>query len=272
MGNWLSLVFVAVIVGAVACFRLVRKSINRKAAQSGEDKRRVHKAVESLLATGGNFQTLYAHWEKKESYARAVWTTYYRYMVAYQGDALYVIPLHIDKKTREIQPGQPSVFSPENLGKVTVKTKQKDGAVEHIEIWLGNKQGEKLFELYVDAENLRKSRWYLVNIVQQEECAAFERFISSLAQRVAAENPGVDDLIKKSVNEGKGIIGAGVSIVGAVFAFFFPPAGIVLSLIGLLLCIVSKLKGANSKKPLIISIICTIWSAGFLWLFFAIFV
>lgn len=193
-------------------------------------------------------------------------------MVAYQGETLCVIPLHIDKKTREIQPGQPSVFSPENLGKVTVKTKQKDGAVEHIEIWLGDKQGQKLFQFYVDAENLRKSRWYLVNILQQEECAAFERFISSLAQRVTAENPDVDDLIKKSANEGKGIIGAGISIIGAVFAFFLPPAGIVLSLIGLLLSVASKLKGTESKKPLIISTICMIWSAGFMWLFFIIYV
>lgn len=210
---------------------------------------------------------IYAHWEKRESYGRAVRTTYYRYAAMFQGQTLCVTPLYIDKKARQIQAGQPMVFTPENLGKVTFKAKQKDGAVEHIEIWLGDKQGHELAQLDMDAENLRKSRRYPVNIVQQEKCAAFERFMSSLAQRVAAENPGVDALMKAENNEGAGILGAGVSVVGAFFAFFFPPAGLVLSLIGLLLSIISKLRGAKGKKALIISVICALWSAGFLWMY-----
>lgn len=272
MENWWMLIYVVIIIAAIVFVRLVRRSGNRKVAQSGEDKERLRKAAEPLLAGNGNGQVLYAHWEDRTSYGRTVRTTYYRYVVTYQDQNLCVAPLHIDKKTGEIQAGQPVVFTPESLGKITVNTKEKDGSVVRMEIQLVDKQGENLFQMFVDAESLRQSRWYPVNILQHEECAAFEGFTSSLAQRIAAENPGVDDLIKENDNAGTGIIGAIISVIGAVFAIFFPPAGIILSLIGLILCIVSKAKGAKSNKSLIVSIICMVLSAGLLWMFFTYFI
>ncbi|WWR16709.1 hypothetical protein V1224_04555 [Lachnospiraceae bacterium JLR.KK008] len=272
MENLLLLLFFVFILAVFVCVKLMRKVSNRKAAQSGEDKERVRRAAELLLAEGGERRTIYAHWEERESYGRSVRTTYYRYVVTYQNQTMCIAPLYIDKKTRQVQVGQPSIVTPERLGKVTVRTKKKDGVVKRIEVWLGDKQGHTLIELFMDAENLRRSRWYPVNIMQQEECVDFERFLLSLAQRVAAENPGVDDLIKAENNEGFGIIGAGISIAGAFFAFFFPPAGVILALIGLIMSMVSKRKGAKGWKVMIISILCTIWSAGFFWMYWTYFI
>ena len=269
MEYWQMYILWILAIGAVICFNLVKRSGNRKAAQSGEDKQRVRKAAEPLLREGGN--CLYAHWEERESYGRTVRTTYHRYVLIYQGQTLCAAPLYIDKKTREMQLARPSVFTLENLGKVIVKTKQKDGSPEHMEIMLIGKQGETLSQIFVDAENYRKNRWYPVNIEQREECAAFERFITSLTERVAAENPGIDDVIKANSNEGLGIFGAFVSGIGAVFAIFFPPAGIVAAVIGLIMSLVSKLKGAKGKIPLIVSIICLLWSVGFTWMYLTVF-
>lgn len=53
MENWLLLIFGVLVIGAVICFTLVKKSRNRKAAQSGEDKERVRKAAEPLLDESG---------------------------------------------------------------------------------------------------------------------------------------------------------------------------------------------------------------------------
>ena len=269
MGNWLIPIFWVLVIGAVICFQLMKRSGNRKAAESGEDKQRVRAAAEPLLREGGS--CLYAHWEERESYGRAVRTTYHRYAVTYQGQTLCVVPLYIEKKTRRMQLGQPSVFTTENLGKVIVKAKQKDGAAEHMEITLIGKQGETLSQFFAEAENYRKNRWYPVNIEQREECASFERFMTSLTQRVAAENPGIDDVISANFNEGVGIWGAIVSVIGAVLAIFLPPVGAVASVIGLIMSLVSKLKGAKGKIPLIISVICLIWSLGFIWMYLTIY-
>lgn len=265
-----SIILWVAIIAAVVYFVFIKKSQNRKAAQTGEDKARVKKAVGKVLEGAGNHQVAYAHWEEQESYGRTVKTTYYRYAAAFQGETLLVFPLGIDKKTREVQVGQPVLLNPERLGKVTVTTKEKDGAVSRVEAWLGDKEGHKIIQLYVDAENLRKSRWYPMNIEQQEECGAFARFLTALSQRVAAENPGVDALIKAESNQGLGTLGAIVSVIGAVVSIFLPPAGVVVCLIGLLMGIVSKVKGAKGVASLIVSVVCAVVGAAFCWMYFTI--
>ena len=268
MESWMLFVGLILILVACSCYYFVKQNSNRKEAQNGEDKERVRKAVEPLLGEDGSGQVIYAHWEERESYGRAVKITYYRYAVVYREQTLCVIPLSINKKNRQVQIGYPSFYSPENLGKITVSTERKDSAVKHMKILLDSKQGNAMFRFYVDAENLRKSRWFPLNLLQWEECADFEGFITSLAQSVDAENPGVDALIAANNNAGLGIIGAGLSVLGAVFSLFLPPAGIVFALPGLLLSIVSKAKGSKGKAPLIISIACAVWSILFFGVYF----
>ena len=273
MGDWMTSIIWVLIVGAVICYYVVKRSNNLKAAQSGEDKDRLRRAVEPLLGGDGDYRILYSHWEKSEYYGRTTRITYYRYAIAYQGQTLCVFPLHIDKKTREIQAGQPTVFTPENLGKVKVDTGKKDGEVKYINFWLYDKQGNSLSELNVDAVNLRKTRYFPVNISQKEECAAFESFMNSFIQSVATANPGIEDVIKANNKAGAatsfGIFGAIISIIGAIAGIFFPPAGIILALAGLALSIVGKVKGAKGKAALIISIFCFVTCATSMVAFFA---
>lgn len=267
MENWL--IPIICIVGAIAgiSYYFVKKSKNRKAAQSGADKVRVRQAAQPLIEESGTDQILYAHWEKSETYGRTTKTTYYRYAVAFRDDTLYISPLYIDKKTGQIQLARPSVFSPENLGKVTVRTAQKYGAVGHIDLHLTDKQGKTLFQLDVDTENLNKNNYYPFNILQLEECVAFEQFLTALSGRVAGENPGVDDLIKAGNYASVGIFGAVLSGVGAVLSFFFAPVGVVLTVPGLILSVLGKVKGSKGTVPLIISILCLVCSAVFLWVY-----
>ena len=266
MEDWMTSIIWLLIVGAVVCYYVVKGSTNRKAAESGEDKERLRRAVEPLLGGDGDYRILYSHWEKTEYYGRTTRITYYRYAIAYKDQMLCVFPLHIDKKTREIQASQPTVFTPENLGKVTVITNQKNGEVKHMDIWLYDKQGQTLSELDVDAVNLRKTRYFAVNIAQKEECVAFESFMNSFVRSVAAANPGIEDVIKANNKAGAassfGIFGAILSVIGAVAGIFFPPVGIVLALAGLALAILGKVKGAEGRVALIISIVCFMTCVG----------
>lgn len=267
--NWLIFVIMIVVIGAVICYNIAKKSNNRRAALTGKDKELVRKAAEPLLAESGSSRIVYAHWEKSEHYGRTTRTTFYRYVVAYHDQTLYISPLYVDKKTHQMQIARPSVFTPENLGKVTVRSKQKDGVPESMSVRLDDKQGKTLFQLDVEAENLQKNRFYPVNIVQQEECADLERFLTALAERVAAENPGVDDLIKADGFESLGIFGTVAAAIGAFLSIFFAPLGAGVTALGLILSVVGKMKGGKSKVPLMISMICAVVSAVFLVVFLA---
>lgn len=196
----------------------------------------------------GNCKVLYAHWEKQEHYGRTTKTTYYRYVVAYNEQEMYVSPLNLDRKTGQIQLVQPFIFNQENLGKVTVNARQKNGATTHLDIWLGDKQGQKLLELYVDVENLNSNRWFPFNILQQEECDGLEHFLTAFTQRVADVNPDIEDVIKANNNESTSKLGSGLAIAGAIVSILFAPIGLVMALIGLILSIVSKKRALKAKN------------------------
>ena len=141
MGNWISFILWIVILGAVAYHLFVKKGKNRKAAESGEDRDSVRTAVGRMMDGSEDVQTVYAHWEERESYGRRVRITYHRYALAFRGETLWVFPLGVDKKTRRVEADRPVVLTPENLGKVTVKTKEKNGGVERATrrgTWLRN--------------------------------------------------------------------------------------------------------------------------------------
>lgn len=56
-----------------------------------------------------------------------------------------------------------------------------------------------------------------------------------------------------------------VGIIGAVFSIFVPPIGLAVCLIGLILGLVSKLRGATGKVCPIISIPCMALWASAIW-------
>lgn len=249
------------IIGGVIVWQVVKRNRNRSAAQSGEDKARVRQALAVQLDGMEDCSLAYAHWEEQESYGRTVRTTFYRYAVAFQSQTMWLFPLKIDKKTHQVQAGKATTLTSENLGKVTVTRKEKNGVLRRVDAWLGDKQGHTIIHFYVDAENLRNSRWYPLNIEQSEECRAFDRFITDLAGQVAGENPGIDAVIDAEAKEGLAMIGAALSGGGVLGGFCFPPLGVILCLIGLIMTILSRGKGSKSKICLIISIVCMVWIA-----------
>lgn len=203
-----SILWWVVIIGALVYRFALKPNKNRQAAQAGEDKKAVRQAVEKVLNGAGDYKLAYAHWEERESYGRGVKTTFYRYAAAFQGETLWVVPLGIDKKTRQVQAGRPAMLTSDYLGRAKVKKKEKNGTVNQVEVMLADKQGKTIVELTVDAENLRKNRWFPVNILQEEECAAFDRFITPLAQRVAGENAALEAQIEARDKESYGTMGA----------------------------------------------------------------
>lgn len=263
MLNYLPTIIWFVVLAAVAVYSITKQRKNRSAAQSGEDMGRIKRELQPLLSTEESYQTVYAHREERSSYGRTVKITYHYYAVAFYGDTICISPLRSDKKSGQLQLGKPMVITPENLGKVKLKTKGTDDSPTHMELWLGDKQGHAIIELTIDAENIHRNRYTPMNIMQHTECASFKRFIDALAQRVAAENPGIDDIIKAEDNQSLGFFGACVGVLGIFFGFFSPFLGLGITGVGFILSLVSKLKGAKGIKSLIVSILCVIWSVGF---------
>lgn len=249
-----------IMIVAVA-FNLIRRNGNIKKAHDGEDKNLIKEKLRQIFNEDVPF--VYAHYENQESYGRTVRTTYFRYIVVFLEKTLQVFPVRIDKKTREVQLARPFVLTTENLGKITVQEKMKNDQLKRLDVWLGDKQGHCIVEFEVDSTNLRKSKWFPVNLVQEKEGEEFKKFITSLAQVVAKENPQIDLIIANEANEGLGTLGMIVSIIGIFVGVFLPPLGLIISIIGFVMSLVGKLKGSSNRKSFIICTVCMIWSMLF---------
>lgn len=275
-GNIVSLLFWVLVCGIIVYNLFIKKAKNRTAAASGEDLRRVEQAVRGLLPQDDqNAGIVYAHWEDVTHSGRTTRTTYYRYAAAFKGETLWVFPLQVDKKTHDVQAGSPWVLTPGKLGKVMVTISDKNGMIRQLEVWLADKQGDVIVKLYVNAENLNSSKFLPMNILQEDECAAFERFISPLAQKVAADNPGIDEMIAQKSAGGKAGVAIGLAVGGLLGGIFVPPVGLFLCVVALALSIRAKKwsGGRNGMASLIVSVICLLlsaaWCAFFLWMSFS---
>lgn len=246
---------------------LFRTTRNRSAAQSGTDKANVRTAAQPLLTQVGAQTLLYAHWEEREQFGRGIRTTFYRYAVTFRDRELYILPLQVDKRTRQVKAGQASRLTAAMLGKVAIKTKEANGALRQLALHFYDKEGRTILQLTLDAQHLRKNRWYPLNILQAEELEAFRPFILSLAQQVEAENPGIDALLEAQAKEGIGMVGIIFSALGAFFTLFAPPVGVVMALVGLVIALFGKLRGAKSNKGLIITALCSVWAVFFTWFY-----
>lgn len=270
-GNIVSLLFWVLVCGIIVYNLFIKKTKNRTAAASGEDQRRVEQAVRGLLPQDDqNAGIVYAHWEDVTHSGRTTRTTYYRYAAAFKGETLWVFPLQVDKKTHDVMAGNPWVLTPGKLGKVMVTLKDRNGMIRRVEVWLADKQGDVIVKLYVDAENLNSTKFLPMNILQEDECAAFERFISPLAQKVAADNPGIDEMIAQKSAGGMGGVAVGLSVGGLVAGIFAPSFGVVICLAGLIFAISGKRKGSPGSKALITSGVCMALSAAYLVFYYAV--
>ncbi|MDE7172115.1 MAG: hypothetical protein K2O11_09630, partial [Oscillospiraceae bacterium] len=274
-GNIITFLFrICIIIIGYAVYRIFKnneKNVNRQIAATGEDLEKVRRAVRNFLPPDAqDAQIVYAHWEDmQQSYeyeedvqyvrrrTRTTYTTtYYRYAVAFKGKALWVFLLKIDKNTHDVEIGMPRMLTPERLGKIQVTTKEKNGVIQRVETTLVDKQGGIIVRMCVDAENLNSNKYLPVNILQENECTAFKRFIIPLAHKVEAENPGIDRLIGKKVAGVRSIVSVGLSISGLLLDIFVPISGMGVCLLGLMLAIDGKNRGNPGNKALITSWVC----------------
>lgn len=270
-GNIVSFLFWILVLGVIFYNLFIRKNKNRAKAALGEDLQRVRQAVRGLLPPDSqNAEIVYAHWEDVQSSGRTVRTTYYRYAAAFRDETLWVFPLQIDKGTHEVKAGSPWVLTPDRLGKVTVTIQDKAGEIRRVETWLADKEGNVILQLYVNAENLAGSKYLPMNILQEDECAAFERFISPLAQRVAAENPGIDQKIARDEARGMSGITIGLSVGGLLAGILSPFFGLILCLAGLLFAIYGKRRGNPKNGALITGCACMLLSVVYLILYYTV--
>lgn len=218
------------IIIVVVIYTLIRRQKNLAALQTGEDMEKLKEAVRKVLPDESGYKVVCAHWERSESHGRRTTTYYYSYAIAFGGERMFIIPLKFEKD--QILPQQPILITSGNIGVLDVNETKKKDMLSQVSVVLRNKNGESPVEFDVDVRNLRSDRFHHFNILQQEECEAFSRFIGSLSRTVTAEN---GELRERMTNDA---IGSGkkssktLGIMSILFSWLFI-AGLILSVIGL---------------------------------------
>lgn len=224
---WLVLAIVAVF----AVYSLLRRRKNLAALETGEDMEALKRAVAQVLPGESGYKVVYAHWQRSESYGRRTTTYYYSYGIAFDTERMFIIPLKFDKD--KILPQQPALVTKDNVGVLEVKENRKQDTLFQVSVVLRNKNGESPVEFDVDVKNLRSDRFHHFNIRQQEECEAFSRFITPLAQTVTAENGELREKMARDAIESGKKSSKTMGILSIAFCWIFI-AGIIFSVIGLL--------------------------------------
>lgn len=163
------LLFWGILIGVAMIYVMIRERINLKKAATGEDRERIVGIFKKLLPdTWGSYHIAYASWEKKEYHGKRTTTHYWYYAIAFSWEELYVVPLLCENK--EIRYKDSFCVTPNSIGTI----EGKDG-----ENWmtLYDRTGKKILTLAVNAKNTKSDRYHPVNIVQEEEAAAFAALI-----------------------------------------------------------------------------------------------
>ena len=270
MDTKLILILVA-IVAVVAIYFFVREKINLRRAAGGEDKERLKKAVAQVLPGENGYEVAYGHYEKVQHYGRKPITTYYCYGLAFDASRIWIIPLAFDNGI--MIPGEPFLIAGDMLGIAEVRTtNDKEGRARRVDWTLYDKNGVSLLDCIVEVSNTRKDSYHHVNIIQEEECDRFGRLIGSIAARVNRDHAELRAQVHAAESSTRK-----ASILGAfsiVFSIFFPPAGLILSLIGLRQAKQGRIGNTHTpplvlcRIALVISVILTLLEAAFLFMRF----
>ena len=243
-------------IGAVIfLFMQLKERKNKSLAESGQDKARLRDVANRLFAGIEDCHPLYGHYEDVQHYGRSTRTTYYRYLLAHDSRRLWIAPL--DFQQGSIQPAQPVEITKDDLGKADVKLyNDKDGGVRRVDFTLYGKDGKQIVQACATAENLRESRFYPVNILQEEECARFGKFMEQLAAQVNEENQELNAEMERQANKGAGKFSIILSIVGMCLSVIMPIAGIVMGAIALFMAPKKSETFGKTTLPRILSVVC----------------
>lgn len=260
------LIFAAVVV-AIFFYVQFKEKANLKKAATGEDKARFEEAVRKAMGeimNSGDYTIAYSHWEDVQYRGRTTKTTYYCYALAFDDTRLWIMPLHFEKEL--IMPDKPLLATSEMLGIVTVdeRTSKKTGRVDHVSATLNGKEGKKLVDLAVDAVNTREDRFHHVNLLQEDECEKFHKFITAMSGQVSQENADLPDRLKAEENAKKAKNAKIEAIVGIVLGVIIPFIGLILGLCAIATAPKPKANGGKFGTPLILGIVATVLSIVFL--------
>lgn len=223
------LILVAV-VAAIIIYIVGREKINLRKAANGEDKERLKRAVAQALPGESGYQVVYGHYEKVEHFGRKTRTTYYCYALAFDASRLWVLPLRFDKE--HILPGEPVLITSDALGIAdTVIANDKEGKACRVSLTLYDKTGASFLDCVVEVNNTREDRFHHVNIIQEEECARFGRFIGAVSAQVNRDNAELKEQVHAA--EASARKASILGIVGVILGIVFPPIGLILSVIGI---------------------------------------
>jgi len=257
------LAFVAIGV-VIFLFMQMKEKKNKRLAESGEDKARLKDVADRVFAGVSDCHALYGHYEDVEHYGRTTRTTYYRYLLAHDSQRLWIAPL--DFQQGSILPGQTVEITKDDLSKAEVKVyNAKDGTTTRVDFTLYGRDGKQIVQACATAENLRESRYYPVNILQEEECARFGQFMTGLANEVNEENKEFNAELERQASTGKGKTAIIMSVIGIILGIILPFSGIILGVIALLMAPKKADTLGKSSTPRILSIIC-ICVGIFMWI------
>ena len=217
---------------AIFIYMQIKEKQNKSKAESGEDKARLKAVSDRLFAGVPDCHALYGHYEDVQHYGRSTRTTYYRYLLAHDSQRLWIAPL--DFQQGSILPGQVVEITKDDLGKASVQVRSaKDGATTRVEFTLYDKTGKQIIQAWASSENLRESRYYPVNIFQEEECTRFGQFMTTFANEVNQENASLNEELNRQANKSAGKGSVILSIIGIVVGIMMPICGIVMGAIAI---------------------------------------
>lgn len=253
-GTIYGILALVVIGAAIFAYMQLKERKNKALAETGQDKAHLKQVVEKLLPNEIGCRALYGHWEDVQHMGRTTRTTYYSYAVAFDAERLWVAPLKFQQGS--ILPAQPVLITREDLGRAdTDVTTAKDGGIRRVNVVLYDKAGKEIVRFNADAENLREDRFHHVNILQEEECGHFARFMETLSGQVLQENQDLVERMKADANAGSGKTAIILAVIGIFVGFLLPVCGIVLGVIGLLMAPKPKETLGKATTPRILCIL-----------------
>lgn len=174
------LLFWAILIVVVAAYVWIQERINLKKAATGEDKERISNIFKQILPdTWGNYQLAYARWEKREYQGRRTITHYWSYAVAFSWEGMYIVPLLCEDK--QIRYKDSFYIAKESLG--MVNGKKGEGWMT-----LYDKSQKEILTLEVKGKNTKSDRFHPVNILQEDEAAAFSALVDHWLEEVNTQN------------------------------------------------------------------------------------
>lgn len=158
-----------ILIAIAVAYVLIREKINLKKAATGEDKERISNIFKKILPDSwNNYKLAFARWEEKEYHGRRTITRYWSYAIAFSWDEMHVVPLLCED--REIRYKESFLVTKDSLGMVNGKKGEN---------WmtLYDENRKEILTLEVEAKNTKSDKFHPVNIIQEEEAAAFTRLI-----------------------------------------------------------------------------------------------